>query len=284
MSLLVTGSSGFIGTNLIKFLIKKKMKFFSLDKVKNKYIKDKNFFQLNLKNKSKLEKIFKKNKIEYIIHLAALPGFVNCHKNPAKAFEDNIFATFNLIDLAKKYKVKKILIASSMGVDNFKINPSIYGMTKYFCEQLSHTYIKTKNMNITICKISNVFGPYSAHKSSVVHSFIKKILNNKSLEIHKDGFQERDFIYSNDVCQVLYDNLKQNKKKEVQINTKKFLRIIDIKNLLDKISNRKNNLNFVPTPEGYDDKVYKKPIIKADKNFIKKLKTTFNWYKDTRKK
>ncbi len=260
------------------------MKFFSLDKVKNKYIKDKNFFQLNLKNKSKLEKIFKKNKIEYIIHLAALPGFVNCHKNPAKAFEDNIFATFNLIDLAKKYKVKKILIASSMGVDNFKINPSIYGMTKYFCEQLSHTYIKTKNMNITICKISNVFGPYSAHKSSVVHSFIKKILNNKSLEIHKDGFQERDFIYSNDVCQVLYDNLKQNKKKEVQINTKKFLRIIDIKNLLDKISNRKNNLNFVPTPEGYDDKVYKKPIIKADKNFIKKLKTTFNWYMDTRKK
>ena len=284
MSLLITGSSGFIGTNLIKFLTKKKTKFFSLDKVKNKYIKDKNFIQLNLKNKLKLEKIFKKNKIKYIIHLAALPGFVNCHKNPAKAFEDNIFATFNLIDLAKKYKVKKILIASSMGVDNFKINPSIYGMTKYFCEQLSHTYIKTKNMNITICKISNVFGPYSAHKSSVVHSFIKKILNNKSLEIHKDGFQERDFIYADDVCKVLYDNLKLNKKKEIQINTKKFLRIIDIKSLLDKITNRKNKLNFVPTPEGYDDKVYKKPIIKADKNFIKKLKTTFNWYKDTRKK
>lgn len=62
MSLLITGSSGFIGTNLIKFLNKKKTKFFSLDKVKNKYIKDKNFFQLNLKNKSKLEKIFKKKK------------------------------------------------------------------------------------------------------------------------------------------------------------------------------------------------------------------------------
>ena len=73
-------------------------------------------------------------------------------------------------------------------------------------------------------------------------------------------------------------------KKRSQINTKKYLRIIDIKNLLDKISNKKNKLDFVPTPEGYDDKVYKKPIIKADKNFINKLKTTFNWYKDTRKK
>ncbi len=213
-----------------------------------------------------------------------MPGFVNCHNNPVKAFEDNIFATFNLIDLAKKHKVKKILIASSMGVDNFKVNPSIYGMTKYFCEQMCHTYIKTKNMNITICKISNVFGPYSAHKSSVIHSFIKKILKNKSLEIHKDGYQERDFIYSDDVCRLLYNNLNQNKKKEVQINTKKFLRIIDIKNLLDKISNKKNKLDFVSTPEGYDDKVYKKPITKADKNFIKKLKITFNWYKDTRKK
>ena len=62
MSLLITGSSGFIGTNLILFFKKKKIKFFCIDKVKNRYIKDKNFFQLNLKNKSKLEKIFKKKK------------------------------------------------------------------------------------------------------------------------------------------------------------------------------------------------------------------------------
>ena len=67
MSLLITGSSGFIGTNLILFF-KKKIKFFCIDKVKNRYIKDKNFFQLNLKNKSKLEKYLKKKK-KYIIHL-----------------------------------------------------------------------------------------------------------------------------------------------------------------------------------------------------------------------
>ena len=53
--------------------------------------------------------------------------------------------------------------------------------------------MKTKKMNITICKIANVFGPYSIHKSSVVHSFIKKILNKKPMEIHKSGLQERDF-------------------------------------------------------------------------------------------
>ena len=59
---------------------------------------------------------------------------------------------------------------------------------------------------------------------------------------------------------------------------------MDIKKLLDDISKNKNKLDFVPTPNGYDDKIYHKPIMKADKNFIKKLKITFNWYKDTLKK
>ena len=285
MSILITGSSGFIGSNLIEFFKSKKVKFFCLDKRNNKYLNCKDFYKINLKNRSDLEKILKKKKPKYIIHLAALPGFVNCHNSPDKAFNDNILATFNLIYLSKKYNVKKILIASSMGVDNFKISPSIYALTKYFCEQLSYTYIKTKNVNITICKISNVYGPYSLHKSSVVHSFIKKILNNKPVEIHKNGLQERDFIYSKDVCKILYKNLfSLNKKKEVQVNTKKFLRIMDIKKLLDDISKNKNELDFVPTPNGYDDKIYHKPIMKADKNFIKNLKTTFNWYKDTLKK
>jgi len=284
MSLLITGSSGFIGTNLIEFLKTKKIKFFCLDKKKNRYLNHNNFYKINLNNRLTLEKIFKTKKPKYIIHLAALPGFVNCHNHPEKAFNDNVLATFNLIYLSRKYNVKKILIASSMGVDNFKSSPSIYGLTKYFCEQLSNTYAKVKDLNITICKISNVYGPYSSHKSSVVHSFIKKILSNKPLEIHKNGLQERDFIYSKDVCRILYKNLFSSSKKEICVNTKKFLRIIDIKKLLDDISNNKNKLDYVPTPKGYDDKVYNKPIIKADRNFIRKLKKTFNWYMDTFKK
>ena len=59
---------------------------------------------------------------------------------------------------------------------------------------------------------------------------------------------------------------------------------MDIKRLLDNISNNKNKLNFIPTPIGYDDTIYNKPIMKANKNFIKKLKITFNWYKDFLKK
>lgn len=280
MSLLITGSSGFIGTNLVKYLDKKNIKYYGIDKKVNNYIKIKNFYKIDLTNKSKLKKIFKGKKFKYIIHLAALPGFVSCHTNPTKAFNDNVLATFNLIQLANENNVKKILLASSMGVNNFKKNPSIYGLTKYFCEQLSHTYMKTKKMNITICKIANVFGPYSIHKSSVVHSFIKKILNKKPMEIHKSGLQERDFLFVDDLCKILYKNLFQkSKKKEIKINTNKYLRVLDIKNLLDTISKKKNKLKFISTPQGYDDVVYDKPVKKANINFIKKLQITFNWYK-----
>ncbi len=62
MSLLITGSSGFIGSNLIKFLISKNVKFFCLDKKRNKYFNCKNFYKINLKNRPNLEKIFKKKK------------------------------------------------------------------------------------------------------------------------------------------------------------------------------------------------------------------------------
>jgi len=61
------------------------------------------------------------------------------------------------------------------------------------------------------------------------------------------------------------------------------MRIIDIKNLLDSISMKKNKLNYVQTPKGYDDRVYNKPISKANKIFIKKLKSTFYWYKHSTK-
>ena len=173
MTILVTGSSGFIGSNLIEFFKKKKIKFIGIDKIKNPYLKHSSLIKLNLLNKKALETVIIKKKIKYIIHLAAIPGFVSCHNNPDKAFKNNIEATFNLILAAQKGKVKNILIASSMGVDNFEKNPSIYGLTKLVCEKISKTFVNVHKSNIKTLKISNVFGPYSMHKSSVIHSFIK---------------------------------------------------------------------------------------------------------------
>lgn len=280
MTILVTGSSGFIGSNLIKNLQKKKKLFYSIDKIRNPYFKIKNFSKLDLCNNKELEKIFKKKKIKHIIHLAALPGFVSCHTNPDMAFKNNINATVNILNLSLKYNVRKVLIASSMGVDNFKYNPSIYGLTKSVCEMYGNTYSKVKKMKIINCRLSNVFGPFSYHKSSVVHNFIKKIILKKSIEIHSNGLQKRDFIYVEDVCEALINELdKKFKSTELKINTNKFLSILTLKSCLDEISKKNNNFKHIKTPDGYDDRIYKKPSFKVQKKLMKNLELTYNWYK-----
>ena len=284
MTILITGSSGFIGSNMAKYLESKKVRFVGVDKIKNPYINLKSFYKLNLLNKKKLEKLIYKKKIKHIIHLAAIPGFVSCHKNPELAFKNNVEATFNLISITNKYKVKNIIIASSMGTDNFEKNPGIYSFTKLVCEKMGKTFSNINSIKIKICKISNVFGPYSAHKSSVVHVFIKKILNDQKLLIHKNGKQERDFIYVDEVCEKLYKGLFKSSTIDILINTNKFLRVIDIKNMLHRISNKKIAYSYVSTPKGYDDTVYFKPLMKKNQNFIKKLEKTFNWYMYTDKK
>ena len=279
MTILVTGSSGFIGSNLVKYLQKKKKKFVGIDKTINPYFKFKNFIKVDLKNKSKVEKIIRKKNIKSVIHLAAIPGFVNCHNSPEDAFKNNIEATFNLMLLCKKNNIKNFIFASSMGVDNYLDNPSVYGLSKYVCENMGGTFNKVFNMDIKVCKISNVFGRYSKHKTSSVHAFIKNILNKEEIKIHKKGLQKRDFIFVDDVCKKLVlCTTNKIKSKEIYINTNKFLRIIDMASLLIKISKKDRKLKFIKTPPGYDDKIYNKPVMKIKKSFIKKLEITYNWY------
>jgi hypothetical protein len=71
---------------------------------------------------------------------------------------------------------------------------------------------------------------------------------------------------------------KNNKTKDNVINTNKFLRIIDLINIFKKITKKKITYEFVQTPKGYDDKVYKKKISIKNKDLIKKIALTFNWY------
>ena len=279
MTILVTGSSGFIGSNLVKYLQKKKLKFYGIDKVSNPYFKFKNFNKLNLEDNKKISKLIIKKKIKKVIHLAAIPGFVSCHNNPHKAFRDNISATFNLLLACKNNKVKNILVASSMGVKNFSKSPSVYGLSKFTCENICKTFNTLYKMNIKICKISNVFGPYSIHKSSAIHAFAKKIIQGKKIQIHKKGIQERDFIFTEDVCKkILIAINKKNTTKDIEINNNKFLRIFDLIGIFKKITQKQITYEFIQTPKGYDDKVYKKKISIKNKDLIKKIALTFNWY------
>jgi nucleoside-diphosphate-sugar epimerase len=281
MSYLITGSSGFIGTNFCKFLLDKKIKFIAVDKRKNRYINLKNFFKIDLRNFNNLHSVAKKNKITKIIHLAALPGLKLCHDNPEKAFIENVYITFNILRLSNHLKIKKVFIASSFAVDQFYKNPSIYSCTKKICEDFAYSYNKNLKKNISILKFSNVFGPYSAHKISAVHNFIRNSIQEKSLKIHGDGKQTRDFIFVEDLIKKIFSIINSPKSSfKYSINTGKKISINRVLNLIDVISKKSNKKKYISTPPGYisnrGKEVYSNKFLKKFEFFLKK---TFIWYK-----
>ena len=280
MNILITGSSGFIGTNLNLYLLKKKVNVFNIDKKKNQYTLLKNFFKFDLININKLEEICRKKKIDIIINLAAISGVKNCHEEPNSAFKDNVISTYNVLQVAKKLKIKKVLLASSFAVNTFLKKPNFYGYTKFSAENMAYSFRKNYNLDVVVMRFSNVFGPYSFHKISAVHNFIKKSLSNKSFEIHGSGLQSRDFIYVLDLVKKIFNIIKLKKTKfKYNLNTSKKTNISNIIKALNKISNKENKTINVKPPPGYDIQPDKRSLNKKiNKNLYNSLQKTYWWY------
>ena len=283
MSILITGSSGFIGTNFCKYLIKKKKKFIGVDLIKNPYINIKQFYKINLKDICKLEKIFTNHKVKEVIHLAAVSGVNACHNKPQVAFDSNLYSTFNILELSKKYKIKKIILISSFSANNFFVKPSVYGFTKLSTEQIGICYKENFNLPVSIIKLSNIYGPYSLHKESAIHKFIRQNIKKNKITIHDSGNQFRDFVFVLDVVSLIYKLLNQ-KKINISYNlcTGKNTSILKIKNLIDKISQKHNSYKHIKAPVGYDTSIIKTKK-KSDLNFLftsleNGLIQTYKWY------
>ena len=281
--ILLTGSSGFIGTNFAKFFLDHKISFLGLDKKKNLYLNSKFFLKVNLLNKSKLNSIFLKYKPKLIIHLAANPGLNFCHMNQVEAFRNNIEASFNLLQACLKHNCKNIVSASSMAAENYSKNPSYYGFTKITLENLFYTYKEKFGLNSTILRFSNIFGPYSKHKNSAVHKMIQCVLNKKTFEIHGSGKQKRDFFYSEDLVLRTLKISKLNKRKLIyNINSKKKYSVNQIFSLIQLLCKKKINSKKIKPPKGFDVSYNDDKTDKIGFAIKKNLVKTINWYKENK--
>ena len=236
--ILVTGSSGFIGSNLIQYLKKKKKSFYGIDLKQNKYLKFKNFAKVDISSLRSVHNFFKK-KPSTVIHLAAISGVNVCHQNQDLAFRNNVLATYNILSASKKYGCKKVLIASSFAVDKFSTKPNYYALTKKICEDLIKVYSKNYELNVAAVRFSNVYGPFSLHKTSAVHQMIKSLINVKTFKVHGSGNQVRDFIYVGEIVKKINFLLKKFNKTIYNFETKKKFSINNIIKIVNKIYKKK---------------------------------------------
>lgn len=255
--ILITGGSGFIGTNLIKRLEKEGAK------VKNYDISDGN----RIENSINLLKFIKKQ-FDIIYHLAGISGSTQSNKHLPTSFEVNTFATVNLLDKVIKFSPKtKVMLSSSrleygkskyLPVDeNHPTEPtSAYGLSKLCTTQIALIYHKIHNLDVTIFRTSNVYGSHPEIKFSgynIINYFLDLAKKNETLTIFGDGNQKRDYLYIDDFIDAII--LASTPKSAGQIYNLGFGKGTSLKEmakLIIKIAG-KGNLKLVKWPKKYHD-------------------------------
>ena len=227
-TIIITGSKGYIGSCLV-FFLKKKYQIIEIDK------KDKN--RLNLLNKNKIIAYLSKfKKIKAIVHLAG-ESTVNENKSYQSYYNNNVLATKNLIAIAKKFEIPKIIFASTAAVyksknsqitENSKILPlSKYAKTNLIAERLIR---KEKKLNSIIFRFFNVSGSLLTigenHKpeTHLIPNLVHAAFNNTTFKLYsdqyrtKDGTCIRDYIHIKDLCIAINKAVNKKIKKDYILN------------------------------------------------------------------
>lgn len=220
----VTGGAGFIGSNLVEKLLNLQLKVVVIDnfcdfynpKIKEdnikEYLLNPNFklYKGDIRNYDLLNKIFSENKIDVIIHLAAMAGVRPSIENPILYQEVNGIGTQNILEIAKKYNIKNLVMASSSSVyGNSKEVPfkedmvvdyaiSPYAATKKSNEVMAHVYHELYHMNIVMLRFFTVFGPRQ-RPDLAINKFVRLMLEGKEIPVYGDGTTSRDYTYVDDV-------------------------------------------------------------------------------------
>ena len=315
--IIVTGGSGFIGSNLVNFLIKKKYFVINVDKLtysSNKYAhKDKNkknykFFKLDINNKIKFIKILKQYNPAAIFNLAAETHVDRSIDGPKKFIQSNIYGVFNILEAIRDFKNKKNNIKfihvstdevygdiknNQRSDENFNYKPSSpYSASKASADHLVKSYIRTYGINAVISNCCNNYGPFQ-FPEKLIPKMISNIFNNKPLPIYAKGKNSREWIHVKDHCEALLMlYLKGKSGENYNIGSGLNLKNIDLVNKIMKICKqygikiRKNSkVKFVKDRPGHDfryalnsKKISKKLNWRAKTKIDQGLKETVKWY------
>ena len=314
--IIVTGGLGFIGSNLIELLLKKKFSVINIDKVTyssnfyntKEYLKKSNykFIKCDLNNKSKLSKIIFLHKPLCIFNLAAETHVDRSIDGPESFIKSNILGVFNLLEIFRKYSKKnkktRLVHISTDEVygdilkgrshENFPYKPSSpYAASKAASDHLVSSYVRTYKIPAIVTNCSNNYGP-KQHPEKLIPKLIYNILNNKSLPIYGNGKNSREWIYVEDHCEALLKVFQKGKIGEFyNIGSNKNLNNLEICKYLirvakEKIKIGKNvKIEFVKDRPGHDvryaldsKKILNRLGWKTKMNFKKGLEKTFLWY------
>ena len=232
----ITGGAGFIGSNLAAYLIKSGYSVSVLDNLETGFLAnleglDVKFVNANLKNSSEVDDFFKKERIDYCVHLAALGSVPRSIDNPRASLESNTVATLNVLEAVKKRSIP-IIFSSSSSVygKNSKLpkmekdwlSPlSPYAASKLAAEAMTLAFRESYGVPTLIYRLFNVYGPKQNPNSlyaAVIPKWTLAAFKKEPLIVFGDGEQKRDFTYVGDVTKILCDSIAASHDRDYPIN------------------------------------------------------------------
>lgn len=313
---LVTGSSGFIATNMIKLLLKKgRVILIDKNRSKNIYLSNNKkilFFKSNINNKKLVSNSLKNFKPDYIINFAAETHVDKSIDNPNKFIKSNINGVFTLLTVIRNYlkqsnkEIKFIQISTDEvygdipeKIKSKETDPlmpsSPYSASKASADLLIKSFIRTYKFPAMIIRLCNNYGPYQ-NPEKLIPRIILNIINKKKIPIYGNGKNKREWMYVEDACYNIFTCIINGKIGEIYNIGSGFIKTnyqvtLAILNIFEKKFNFKKTgreIIFIKDRPGHDKRyaLNSKKINKIFKlknnNFYKSLTKTCKWYIDNK--
>ena len=313
----ITGGAGFIGSSLSENLLKEGNKVVIIDnfcdfynpKIKEnnikKLVKNENFklYKADIRDRQALKQIFEENKIDVVMHLAAMAGVRPSIENPVLYQEVNCMGTQNILEEMKEHNVKNLVMASSSSVYgnckevpfredmvvDFAISP--YAATKKANEVMTHVYHKLYDMNVIMLRFFTVYGP-KQRPDLAINKFTRLMIEGKEIPMFGDGTTSRDYTYIDDIVDgikkscyyVMYNN---DVYEILNLGNSSPISLKEMIDVIGKVVGITPVIKQLPMQLGDVDKTYA-DISKARKLIGYNPKTSFkegiqnfvNWYKE----
>ncbi len=308
----VTGAAGFIGWRTSQKLLEEGRQVIGIDNMNDYYDvklktdrleglkknKSFTFYHLDIENLAAMDPIFRDNKIGAVVNLAARAGVRYSLENPHVYMSTNAQGVLNILELMRKYDVKKLVHASTSSLyagqkmpfsEDLPVNTPIspYAATKKAAEAMAYCYHYMFGLDISVLRYFTVYGP-SGRPDMSIFRFIKWIDEGKPLELFGDGSQSRDFTYIDDIAAGTVKALKDVGYEIINLGGGKSPRTLNyVIAMLEELLEKKAVVNYMPflktdmTETGADiTKAGRLLDWKPETDLAEGLKKTVDWYLD----
>lgn len=317
MKILVTGCAGFIGSSLVDQLIATGYDVAGVDNFNDYYdpkIKEKNvekaqesknfkLYRADILDFKKLETIFKKEKPDVVVHLAARAGVRPSIGNPVLYAEVNKIGTVNILKLCVDYNVRKFIFGSSSSVygsseiipfyesDRCDLIISPYGASKRAAEIFTETFYKIHGLKSVILRFFTVYGP-RGRPDMAPALFANAIIGGKTINQFGDGKTFRDYTYIDDIVDGIIKSIGTNLDFEIiNLGNNNPVSLLTFISELEKVIGKKARINMLPQQNGDVEKTwanttraYKLLGWKARTNLGRGLKNYLSWFNESEDK